>query len=309
MAIPRRVLGRTGLSVSVLGFGGSEVGYQEIAQKTVDAILGRALDAGVNLIDTAECYADSERLIGRALGKRRRDVVLMTKCGHAMIESAADRAGGFARNEWEPAMLAASIDRSLQRLKTDYVDVIQFHSPERNVLDNDEAIAVLQKARDAGKARFIGCSLDGHDAARAVEMGVFDTLQISVSVADQQAIDLALPKAIERGVGVIAKRPIANAVWKNRRAPSDWYTRPYWDRLQKLDYDFLCGDLGDAVATALSFTLATPGVHCAIVGTTRPENVDRNAALVAGKGIDQSSYESIRGQWRKVARKDWVGQR
>jgi len=308
MAIPQRILGKTGLSVSVLGFGGSEVGYQEVAQKTVDAILGRALDAGVNLIDTAECYADSERLIGRALGKRRRDVVLMTKCGHAMIDS-ADRAGGFARNEWDPAMLSASIDRSLERLGTDHVDVIQFHSPERSVLDNDDAIAVLQKAREAGKARFIGCSLDGHDAAHAIDMGVFDTLQISVNVADQQAIDLVLPKAIERGAGVIVKRPIANAVWKNKRKPSDWYTRPYWDRLQKLDYDFLRGGVSDAVATALSFTLATPGVHSAIVGTTRPENVDRNAALVAREGIDQSSYDSIRERWHEVARKDWIGQR
>jgi aryl-alcohol dehydrogenase-like predicted oxidoreductase len=309
MTIRHRILGKTGLSVSVLGFGGSEVGYQEVAQKTVDAILGRALDAGVNLIDTAECYADSEGLIGRALGQRRSEVVLMTKCGHAMLESAADRAGGFARSEWDPAMLSASIDRSLKRLGTDYVDVIQFHSPGREVLDNDDAIAALQRAREAGKARFIGCSIDGDDAAHAIEMDVFDTLQISVNVADQEAIDLVLPKAIERGIGVIAKRPIANAVWKNRRAPSDWYTRPYWDRLRTLDFDFLRGDVEDAVSTALSFTLSTPGIHCAIVGTTRPENVTRNVELVSTKELDRAAYERIRSRWREVARRDWVGQR
>src|SRR5215470_17947301 len=115
MNLERRPLGKTGLRVSVLGLGGSEVGYQDVPQKTVDVIIGRALDLGVNLIDTAECYADSEQLIGRALGKRRKDVVLMTKCGHAMLESAADRAGGFARSEWDPEVLARSIDRSLKR--------------------------------------------------------------------------------------------------------------------------------------------------------------------------------------------------
>jgi aryl-alcohol dehydrogenase-like predicted oxidoreductase len=304
-----RRLGRTGLKVSVLGLGGSEVGYQDIAQKSVDTIVHRALEAGTNVIDTAECYADSEQLIGRALGKRRREVVLMTKCGHAMLASAADRAGGFARSEWDAAMLAAGIDRSLKRLRTDYVDVIQLHSPPREVLNDGAAIRVLEDARQAGKARFIGLSLDADDAAHAVEMGVFDTLQISVSIADQQAIDLVLPKAAERKMGVIAKRPIANAVWRNKSTPADWYTRPYWDRMRALDYDFARGDLEESISTALRFTLATPGVHCAIVGTTKPNHLDRNIAMLSRRALKRSEYDAIRARWREVAKPDWLGQR
>jgi aryl-alcohol dehydrogenase-like predicted oxidoreductase len=300
MAIPYRTLGKTGLSVSVLGFGGSEVGYQAVAQRTVDAILNRALDAGINVIDTAECYEQSEALIGRALGKRRDDVVLMTKCGHA---------SGELRSDWDPKMLAKSIDRSLKRLSTDRVDVMQLHSCGADTLRSGGVIEVLQRARDAGKCRFIGYSGDGDDAIVAVDSGVFDTLQISVNVADQQAIDVVLSKAIARRIGVIAKRPIANAVWKNRSAPSDWYTRPYWDRLRVLDYDFMRGDLIDSVATALGFTLATKGVHTAIVGTTRPENVARNVGMVSNKALGRSEYERIRARWRHAAKRDWVGQR
>jgi aryl-alcohol dehydrogenase-like predicted oxidoreductase len=304
-----RTLGKTGLEVSVLGIGGSEVGYQDIAQKTVDTIVHRALDAGINIIDTAECYADSEQLIGRALGSRRRDVILMTKCGHAMLASAADRAGGFARSEWDAAMLAASIDRSLKRLRTDYVDVIQFHSPPREVLDDGAAVRVLEDARNTGKARFIGLSLDADDAAYAVEMGVFDTLQISLSVADQQAIDLVLPKAAARKMGVIAKRPIANAVWRSKSAPGDWYTRPYWERMRALDYEFTRGDFEASLAVALRFTLATPDVHCAIVGTTKSNHLDANIAMLSRGALNRADYDAIRTRWREAARPDWLGQR
>src|SRR5258708_17384393 len=108
MTIEYRALGKTGLRVSTLGFGGSEVGYQGVAQKTVDKILNTALDAGIKVIDTAECYADGESLIGKAIAHRRAEVVLMTKCGHAPLRSASERPAGYATAEWAPAMLARS---------------------------------------------------------------------------------------------------------------------------------------------------------------------------------------------------------
>ena len=219
MAIEYRALGKTGLRVSTLGFGGSEVGYQAVAQKTVDKILNTALDAGINVIDTAECYADGESLIGKAIAHRRAEFVLMTKCGHAPLGSASERAGGYATPDWEPAMLARSIERSLKNLRTDHIDVMQFHSPPLETLKNGRVIEVLQKARERGQARFIGCSIDSDDAVYAVESGAFDTLQISVSIADQEAIDRVLPKAVARGMGVIVKRPIANAAWRHGKQP------------------------------------------------------------------------------------------
>jgi aryl-alcohol dehydrogenase-like predicted oxidoreductase len=301
MAIEYRTLGKTGIRVSALGFGGSEIGYNEVAQKTVDKILGTALDAGINVIDTAECYANGEQLIGKALARRRPEVTLMTKCGHAPLGSARD---------WDPTMLASSIDRSLKNLRTDHVDVMQFHSCSAETLRDDRVVEVLISARDSGKTRYIGYSGDSDDALHAVEMGIFDTLQISLSIADQEAIDRVIPKAAARGMGVIVKRPIANAAWRSgTKPPSDWYTQPYWDRLQKLRYDFLGSDIEEAVATALRFTLSTAGVSTAIVGTTRPERIAQNIDYASAGPLPPDEYESIRARWHSVARSDWTGQR
>jgi aryl-alcohol dehydrogenase-like predicted oxidoreductase len=285
------------MRVSVLGFGGSEIGYERAAREVVARLLGRALDAGLNVVDTAECYEDSEALIGQALASRRREVYLLTKCGHPT---------GWGRGDWRPASLLASIERSLARLRTDHVDLIQLHSCSVATLRKGDAILALEQARDRGLARYIGYSGDGAAAAFAVECGRFDTLQTSVSIADQEALDLALPAAWARGMGVIAKRPLANAVWRHRRRPAEPYYQEYWSRLRALDYPFL--RTAAAVSTALRFTLSAPGVHTAIVGTARPERWEENAALLAAGTLPADEFEAIRERWRAVAGPSWSGQ-
>jgi len=292
----RRRLGRTGLRVSVLGLGGSEIGYEGASQATVDRLLGSALDAGLNVIDTAECYDKSEQLLGAALGARRRQCLVFTKCGHA---------GGWGRADWRPAPLLASIERSLERLRTDHVDLVQLHSCDLTVLKRGDAIRALLTARERGLTRFIGYSGDGAAARYAVESGAFDTLQTSISVAEQEPLTTTLPLCIERGMGVIAKRPIANAVMA-QRASRGGYGHEYWRRLQKLDYDFM--KRSDAVATALRFTLSVPGVHTAIVGTARPGRFEENARhLEAGK-LPAADFKAVRARWSEVADDSWVGQ-
>lgn len=291
--------GKSGIVVSRLGFGGSEIGYHGASPRTVEKILGAAVDAGINVIDTAECYPGSEELLGKALGGRRADFHLFTKCGHS---------DGFREPEWDPAMLAKTIDRALRRLRTDRLDLVQLHSCSAATLERGEVIEVLERAKQAGKTRLIGYSGDGDAALYAVKSGAFDALQISVSIADQESIDRILPLALERGMGVVAKRPIANAVWRSDRGPSDGYSRPYWDRLKQLDYDFLKSGITESIAIALRFTLSTPGVHTAIVGTVRPERIAENARIVASGALPKSEYDAIRARWTKVARRSWAGQ-
>lgn len=299
----KRVLGKTGMEVSVLGFGGAEIGFERAPGETVSRLLGAALDAGLNAIDTAECYGGgdtaSEALIGEAVSGRRGDFYLFTKVGHA---------SGLEGDDWSPEMMARSIDRSLQRLKTDYVDLIQLHSCGADLLKQGDVIAVLQRAREQGKTRFIGYSGDRQNALYAIECGAFDTLQTSVNIADQECIELTLPKAVEAGMGVIAKRPIANAAWSSGDAPpSNSYHTTYWERLRKLAYPFLSGD--EAVKTALRFTLTAPGVHTAIVGTAKPERWRQNAALLAdGARLSDADFAAIRARWKETAGADWTGQ-
>jgi aryl-alcohol dehydrogenase-like predicted oxidoreductase len=293
----KRTLGKTGMDVTVLGFGGAEIGYQGVALETAGRLLNGALDAGLNVIDTAECYINSEELVGQTVGARRDQYFLFTKCGH-------DKDG----DHWNPQKMASQVDRSLIRLKTDRVDLLQLHSCTEEQLRQGDVIDVVKRARDAGKTRFIGYSGDGRAALYAVESGVFDTLQISVNIADQESIDLAIPVARAKGMGIIAKRPLGNAVWKHTSKPEP-YHQPYWERLPKLNYEFLKGDFQNAVSIALRFTLAVPGVHTAIVGTTQPDRWRQNADLLIKAGLlEQRQFDEIRARWKSVAGPDWNGQ-
>jgi hypothetical protein len=295
----RRRLGKTDMVVSVLGFGGSEIGYEHAGARTVARLLGGALDAGLNVIDTAECYEESEALIGAAIGSRRGECYLLTKCGHPR---------GFGRGDWRPASLLSSIERSLKRLRTDRLDLIQLHSCSLADLRQGDAIDALEQARERGWARYIGYSGDGEAARYAVECGRFDTLQTSVSVADQEALEMALPLAASRQMGVIAKRPLANAAWRYARKPAEPYYQAYWSRLRALDYPFLRAASDEGVATALRFTLAAPGVHTAIVGTKRPERWPQNARLLEAGPLPAAEVNRIRARWGEVADASWTGE-
>jgi len=286
------------MMVSVLGFGGSEIGYQRVSRRTVGRLLDGALDAGLNVIDTAECYEDSEELIGGAVAARRREFYLFTKCGHGR---------GWGRGNWRPAALLASIERSLKRLATDHLDLIQLHSCSREELGKGDVIDALERARERGLTRYIGYSGDGEAARYAVECGRFDTLQTSVSIADQEALDLTLPLARTREVGIIAKRPLANAAWRYARKPAEPYYQTYWSRLRALDYPFLRNPEAGA-ATALRFTLAVAGVHTAIVGTAKPERWSQNAAHLEAGALPAQEFETIRARWRAAADASWAGQ-
>ncbi|MDP1823777.1 MAG: aldo/keto reductase [Archangium sp.] len=297
----RRALGKTGLQVSVLGFGGAELGFDPgVTDARAAAVLHPALDAGLNVIDTASAYLASEQLLGRALEGRRDRVLLFSKCG------ATD---GFSRSDWSARGIRAQVEQSLRALKTDYLDLLQLHSCGVDVLERGEAIEVLEALRAEGKTRFIGYSGDGARAVWAVKSGRFDALQTSLNVADQRVLEEALPLALAAGLGVIAKRPVANVAWKHGDGgPADGYHGSYWERLRTLDFDFTHRPLPEAVETALRFTLSQPGVSTAIVGTSSPGRWAQNAASVAKGPLPADVLANIRARWKERAGPGWTGQ-
>src|SRR6266513_3988320 len=293
----KRRLGKTDMDVSVLGFGGSEIGYEKASPETVAKLLNSALDAGLNVIDTAECYYNSEELIGQSVSDRRKEFYLFTKCGHPH---------GFGEHaDWSKESILESIQRSLRRLKTEKIDIVQLHSCSETELKKGEAIEALQTARDRGYVRYIGYSGDSHAARFAVETGAFDTLQTSINIADQEALNLTLPLAREKKMGVIAKRPIANAAWKTGHRPIDSYHHEYFERLRKLNYDFLSHDFEKSISIALRFTLSIPGVNTAIVGTKNPERWEQNAKLLREGALSDAEFAAIRERWEECAPRTW----
>src|SRR5262249_40956316 len=142
----KRAFGKTDMQVSVLGFGGAEIGMEKATPETVTELLRSALDAGLNVIDTAECYGQSEEMIGHAVGDRRKDFYLFTKCGHPE---------DMSKEDWSPESLLQSIERSLQRLKADHVDLVQLHSCSEAELRKGDVVSALKKAREKGYTRYI----------------------------------------------------------------------------------------------------------------------------------------------------------
>lgn len=288
------------MDFSVLGFGGAEIGYNpNQTQDDVNELLNSALDAGLNVIDTAAAYKTSEEMIGEAVGKRRKDYYLLTKCG------ALD---AFTRFDWSKKGILETVETSLRALKTDYLDVVQLHSCDSEILRQGECVEGLQRAQEKGYTRYIGYSGDREEAKLALEMDVFDAFQTSVNVADQTPIVGNIKLAAEKGLGVIAKRPIANAVWRHSSKPADSYHHEYWDRIQKLKFDFLNKSKEEITSIALRFTMTIPGVSTLIVGTTRPNRWQENARYVAEGNLSEEEFEAIRNRWREAANESWVGQ-
>ncbi len=305
-SVEYRRLGRTGLEVSIVGFGSLSIGLAGTEQDRVSQLLNQALDGGLNLIDTAECYGHpdknhAETLIGNAIGSRRDEYVLSSKVGHEK--------GHFGQgSDWSATSLLRTIDQSLQRLKTDHLDIVHLHGCSVEILGAGEVIEALKKAREDGKIRFLAYSGSGNRVRYAIETNEFDVVQLTLNVFEQNAIDDLLPLTLERDIGVIVKRPIGNAVWRFPERPEwGWYAE-YWDLIEPLNYPFFKGDaLTDpgaegAAGMALRFLSSTPGVHSAIVGTTSPGRWTQNNGNVAAGPLSKGQYQAIRSSWRALPR-------
>ncbi len=273
-AIVKRTLGRTGFEVSTLGFGAAPIGLLETEQQQIANILNSLLDEGVNLIDTAAAYAGSEEAIGKAVAHRRDEYVLVSKCGQEFD----DLPGG----KWSEELILATVDRALKRLQTDCLDVMLLHSCSLATFERGEAIGALAKAREAGKIRFAGYSGDNEAVAVAAAHPEVAVVETSINITDQANIAGLLPVARQNNVGVIAKRPIANAAWKELSEQPGFYSdyaKTYHERFKAMGLsleDLGVDDGEDWASVALRFTLSQPGVHTAIIGTTNPDNARRN---------------------------------
>jgi len=269
-----RKLGRTGIEVSRLGLGLAEVYRQELRGKETTGaaqVLNFALNVGINFLDTAACYASTEELIGSAVSHRRDEFFLASKCGHVV-----DTEG----EPWTSEVIAESVDRSLRRLKTDYLDLLQLHSCDLETLKRGESIEAVIRAREEGKTRFIGYSGDNEAALWAVRSGLFDTLQTSFNLVDQNARKELLGIAHAKEMGIIIKRPLGNGVWGKATSPYT-YADDYFRRAQILkESGPIYGAPEDPILLAMGFLFAHDEVSTAIVGTHNPNHLRANVEML-----------------------------
>ncbi len=303
-----RILGRTGLKVYPLGFGCANAALLKTDPKAVADMLNELLDQGVNVIDTSSSYGDSEKFLGRHLMHRRGEFVLISKCGQ--------HSSHLPGAPWSYERISASVDQSLRDLQTDRVDVMLLHSCDLATLKKGDVVRALVDARQAGKIAHVGYSGDNDALAFAAAQPEIEVCETSISIADQRNIDHGLSVCREHNVGVLVKRSIANAAWRDLSQQQGFYqkyAKDYTERLRKMN--ITPADLGfDGEADelwpdiALRFTLSQPGVHVAIIGTTKKENAMSNLASSRKPPLPQETIDQLREAFRLAqGQEQWVG--
>jgi aryl-alcohol dehydrogenase-like predicted oxidoreductase len=284
--LPKRTLGRTGLDVTTLGFGAMELRGAprgpEVSDQAAAEILNAVLDSGINYIDTSPDYGRSEELIGKSIAGRRDEYFLASKCG-CLVGATPAPAGQPNAHVFTAENVRAGVEQSLARMKTDHLDLVQFHSsPSRQQLEEHGALAELQKLQSEGKVRFIGMSGTLPNLTEQIAMGVFDAFQIPYSAIQREHED-AVAAAAATGAGIVIRGGAA------RGAPTDWERRASQlvpptarDRWENAKLDDLLDGMSRMEFT-LRFTLSNPDLDTTIVGTRNLEHL-RNNVAAAEKG-------------------------
>jgi aryl-alcohol dehydrogenase-like predicted oxidoreductase len=271
--LPKRQLGRTGLQVTMLGYGSMELRGAPLVPHTTDSqaetILNAVLDAGINFIDTSVDYGVSEERIGKYIGKRRAEFYLASKCG-CLVGAPPAPLGESGPHVYTRDNIIAGVEQSLARMKTDYLDVVQFHiSPSRRALEENGAIDALLELKQAGKVRFIGMSGTFPHLTDHIAMGVFDVFQIPYSAVEREH-EAAITAAARAGAGIIIRGGAAKGAPSDEKRPGLQSQR--W-RNASLD------DLLDGMSPmefVLRFTFSHPEFDTTIVGTINPTHLKAN---------------------------------
>ncbi|MCZ6632579.1 MAG: aldo/keto reductase [bacterium] len=290
-----RRLGRTGLEVSELGFGAWEIGWTRPEEgDEVGRLLNRALDLGINFIDSSAAYRWSEELIAKYVGHRRDEFFFATKCGSGRV---LQPDGEWVQTlDYSAKAIMPQIDRSLQRLKTDYIDIIQLHSPGLDDVAFGDGLEGLKRAQEQGKVRFISLSADGDAARKAVEIGEYDTLQLTYNVLEQEPAEI-IAAAREKDMGIIVKVPIANALYEKPRSEAG--NTVLWDRAQTILSPECVGDL-PRVEAALRWLLCDENVHTMIVGTTNLDHFEANVAAVERRRLSDEMLADMKARFEQA---------
>jgi aryl-alcohol dehydrogenase-like predicted oxidoreductase len=288
-----RALGTTGLHVSEIGLGAGPLGSDELDDAAAVDLVHAALDLGVTLVDTAPSYGRSEVRIGVALRGRRDRVVLSTKLGYGVP--------GLA--DWTGPCITAGIDAALHRLNTSWLDIAHLHSCPLDVLARGDVVEALVAAVRCGKVRVAAYSGDGAALRWAIECGLFGAVQCSINLADQRALDGSVARAAGNGLGVLAKRTLANAAWRDADRPHAPDRAEYWSRLRAMA---LPPQGASAAEHAIRFVLAQAGVSSALVGTTSLANLTAAVAAAGSGPLDTASVAHARAVFQRCDR-GWDG--
>ena len=288
MSLTKRTLGRTGLQVTDLSYGAMEVrgsriwGGRSVTEAQAETILNAVLDSGINFIDTANDYGRSEEFIGKYISGRRNEFYLATKCGCNVVYK--DEHSDDTPHVWTRENLFRGLHESLERMKTDYVDVMQLHNPSVEQTEQGALVAVLQEMKQQGKVRWIGCSSTHPHIETYVQWNVFDVFQIPYSALERQHED-AITQAGLAGAGTIIRGGVARGEPGVGLGGND-----RWAMFEKAGLDELRSPDESRTAFLLRFTLSHPDMDTTIAGTLIPEHLAENVRIAEQGPLPSDVY-------------------
>jgi len=289
--LPKRKLGRTDLEVTQLGYGSMGLrgpntwGVRVVDDGAAEKFLNHVLDLGINFIDTAPDYGICEERIGRFISSRRDEFYLATKCGCDYTQH-ADHIE--IEHTWTRETIQRNIETSLERLKTDYIDLLQFHGGDATTLTEAGLIDLLEDYRSQGVIRFIGMSSKLPHITELIELNVFDTFQIPYSCLALEHHDV-LTKAAATGAGIIIRGGIAHG------GPDAEIERPalndVWDNAS---LEELLPEGTTKAQMILRCTLSHAHCDTVIVGTCNADHMAENISAVEAGPLDDELLIEIR---------------
>jgi aryl-alcohol dehydrogenase-like predicted oxidoreductase len=307
-----RELGKTGLRISAVGLGTMVHAGHFGAMKDSESLsaIDTALDLGVNFIDTSDAYGAgySETLLGNALKGRREKVILATKGGNVMVGS--DR----GKRIFDPAYISQVMDESLKRLQTDYIDLYQLHNPTVDVIERGEVWQVLERAKQAGKIRHYGVSINTiEEGIAAVKDGRAETIQVEYNLLAQEPREAIFPLAEKAQVGIIARVPLKRGILTGKLTVADearfqgedvrarsFKGEAFAKELAKADkLKFLVhGAVKNLCQAAIAFCISHPAVSVVIPGARNAEQMRENASG-ANVAIPAKDLEKVAELWQR----------
>jgi len=294
----KRVLGRTGLSVTALGFGAMEIrgprvwSGRPVTDEEAARILNAVLDAGINFIDTSYDYGRSEELIGKYISGRRQEYYLATKCGCTLVDCGDH---DETPHVWTRENLLHNIDTSLKRMKTDYVDVLQLHGPTVAQAEEGALVDVLKEIQKSGKARWIGISSYLPNLPAFIASGDFDTFQIPYSGLEREH-ESYITEAAESGAGVIVRGGVGQGEPGVGRGNVDRWA--LWERAK---LDELREEGESRTAFLLRFTLSHSGLSTTIVGTKNVAHLEENVKAARRGALAPDVYAEAKRRLDEAA--------
>ena len=281
MELETMQFGNTGMQVTRLGYGALEIIH--ISENEVNNLLNLVLDSGINFIDTGMSYGNSEELIGRHISHRRSEFFLASKCGCPV---GLEKDHIFTRDN-----IVAGINQSLERMKTDHLDLVQLHtSLSKDVIEKDDVIQTLLDIKQEGKIRFIGSSSTLPFLADHVTMGVFDAFQIPYSGLNRKH-EKSISHALKSGAGTIIRGGVSRGEDEN---PTDQENKGEWENYRKANLDELLDEGESRTAFLLRFTLSHPHLNTTIVGTKNPEHFKENINTANKGKLPEDIYEEAK---------------